>query len=257
MALNFPSSPTNGQVFGDYTYDSTAGGWRSSKLEATGVPAGGTANQLLSKVNSTDYNTQWITAVPIANGGTGSTLGAGLVPVVPTSVVVAAGSASVGAQGLVTFTSATNVNLNGVFTSSFQNYKILFETETSAVPGSTFRLRASGTDASGATDYAWYGYRAISWSGAAGLNGSTGTSSWVVWDTNSGAHVNAMIMDIMRPAEAQKTKMISTGYTFPAGGSIGASYYSGHHKLSTAYDGISFINTAAFTGTMQVLGYAD
>lgn len=32
-ALNFPSSPTNGQVYGDYTYDSTAGVWRATTLQ--------------------------------------------------------------------------------------------------------------------------------------------------------------------------------------------------------------------------------
>ena len=244
MALDFPSSPTNGQIYSNYYYDSTTGAWRANAPLAVGVPLGGAANYVLTKTTATDYDTSWRP-------------GPGLVPVVPTSVVVAAGSASVSAQGLVTFTSATNVNLNGVFTSSFQNYKILFEIETSAIPGSTFRLRASGTDAAGTTDYAWYGSRAISWAGAAGLNGTNGGNAWGIWDTNTGAHVHSMIMDIMRPAEAKLTKMISTGYAFTAAGSIGASYYSGHHKLSTAYDGISFINTAAFTGTMQVLGYAD
>jgi len=72
MALDFPSSPTNGQVFGDYTYDSTAGGWRSSALEATGLPAGGTAGQTLTKNTSTNYDVSWGT-LALANGGTGAT----------------------------------------------------------------------------------------------------------------------------------------------------------------------------------------
>jgi hypothetical protein len=38
-ALNFPSSPTNGQVYENYVYDSTAGVWKRS------VPAG-TINSL-------------------------------------------------------------------------------------------------------------------------------------------------------------------------------------------------------------------
>jgi hypothetical protein len=189
-----------------------------------------------------------------AYGGTGSALGAGLMPVVPTSVVVAAGSASVSAKGFMTFTNATNVNVNGVFTSAFKNYKILFELESANPPGSSIRLRASGVDASGATDYAWYGYRAISWSGAAGLNGTTGGTSWIVWDTVGTATLDSMIMDIMLPAEAKRTKMISTGYIF-SGGNIGTSYYSGHHKLTTSYNSFSFINSTAFNGTMQVLGY--
>ena len=37
-----------------------------------GVPTGGTANQVLAKVNGTDYNTQWVT--PASGGGSGSSL---------------------------------------------------------------------------------------------------------------------------------------------------------------------------------------
>lgn len=178
----------------------------------------------------------------------------GLVPIVPSSVVLAAGSSSVSASGLITLTNATNVSLNGVFSSTYKHYRIIMELETaSAVPGGSVRLRASGTDASGASDYAWMGYRAINWAGAAGLNGTLSGSSWGIWDTSSGATVAAMNMDIMRPADAVMTKMISSGYH--SSNANGASYYSGHHKQATAYDGISYINTTAFNGTIQILGY--
>lgn len=41
MALNFPSSPTDGQVFGNFTYDSARGGWRATPAATTtGLPAG-------------------------------------------------------------------------------------------------------------------------------------------------------------------------------------------------------------------------
>jgi hypothetical protein len=159
MALDFPSSPTNGQVFGDYTYDSTAGGWRSSALEATGLPAGGAANQLLSKVNSTDYNTQWITAVPIANGGTGSTLGAGLVPITPSSVT-GGGTNTINADGSVTLTSSTNTVFNGVFTSAYRNYKVIFSANTTPNFANQQYLRmASGGSVNLTTNYSyvnWY-----------------------------------------------------------------------------------------------------
>jgi hypothetical protein len=72
MALDFPSSPTNGQVFDKYTYDSAAGAWRSSALYSLGVATGGTANQFLTKIDSSNYNTQWSTTLGVANGGTGA-----------------------------------------------------------------------------------------------------------------------------------------------------------------------------------------
>jgi hypothetical protein len=73
MALDFPSSPINGQTFNNYTYDSTAGAWRSSALYSMGLPIGGTANQFLTKIDSSNYNTQWSTTLGVANGGTGAT----------------------------------------------------------------------------------------------------------------------------------------------------------------------------------------
>lgn len=40
MALDFPSSPTNGQSFGAFTYDSSLPGWRSTPEVASGLAAG-------------------------------------------------------------------------------------------------------------------------------------------------------------------------------------------------------------------------
>jgi hypothetical protein len=40
MALDFPSSPSDGDVFGSYTYDATRGAWRATPAPAAGLPAG-------------------------------------------------------------------------------------------------------------------------------------------------------------------------------------------------------------------------
>lgn len=40
VAIDFPSSPTNGQVFGNYTYDSVVGVWRATTQATPGLPAG-------------------------------------------------------------------------------------------------------------------------------------------------------------------------------------------------------------------------
>jgi len=45
--------------------------------DGQGVPTGGTAGQFLAKVNSTDFNTQWSSVLPIANGGTGKSTAGG------------------------------------------------------------------------------------------------------------------------------------------------------------------------------------
>ena len=219
MALDFPANPTNGQTFGSYIYDTSIPGWRN--------------------VNSSE--------------GIGLQFKAGLVPVVPTSVNVTGGSATVSTNGLVTMTNATGISLNGVFTSAYKSYRVLLEIQTaSAVPGGSVRLRASGTDST--SGYAWMGYRAINWAGAAGLNGTSSGSDWGIWDVYSGATVGAATLDIMRPAETTFTKYVSSGYH--GSNAVGSSYYNGHHGANTAYDGLTYTTSVAVTGTFQILGYA-
>lgn len=76
VSATAPTSPNVGDVwfsttegviylyYDGYWVDPTTGG-------AAGVPAGGTANQLLAKVNGSDYNTHWIDAPQsLPTGGT-------------------------------------------------------------------------------------------------------------------------------------------------------------------------------------------
>ena len=72
MALNFPANPQKDEVYTsptgvDYTWDGVR--WNvSSEVgpagpegpAGPGVPTGGSAGQVLAKVDSTDYNTEWV-----------------------------------------------------------------------------------------------------------------------------------------------------------------------------------------------------
>lgn len=40
MAINFPNSPSNGDVFGNYTYDTSIPGWRKTPENSASLPAG-------------------------------------------------------------------------------------------------------------------------------------------------------------------------------------------------------------------------
>ena len=50
----------------------------------------------------------------------------GMKLVVPSSVAVGSGSGSVATQGTVTFSGASSVSINGCFSSTYDNYRILF-----------------------------------------------------------------------------------------------------------------------------------
>jgi hypothetical protein len=256
MALDFPSSPTNGQVFGDYTYDSTAGGWRSSKLEATGVPAGGTANQLLSKVNSTDYNTQWITAVPIANGGTGGTSGAGLVPVVPTSVSSTGGTVSYNsATGKITATgSNTAIVVDGVFSSTYTNYRVVIS-DTVGTDYMSFRSVNAGTVLT-TSSYSWQnlGAQAGVVYSASGFNSAADTRMQM--SAMAGAN-SSRAFDVFAPfISSQNTSIIGHGRWSTASPTMWT--FTGAVNTASTTTGFQlFVVTGTFAATISVYGYKD
>jgi hypothetical protein len=86
-------------------------------------------------------------AMPLTNG---------LVVMTPTSVAkTGTGStATINSDGSVVFDLCTTLSLNGVFTSSYDNYMIVMRATTSlAWPYFNSRLRASGTDNTTASSY--------------------------------------------------------------------------------------------------------
>ena len=250
MALDFPSSPTNGQVFGNYTYDSTAGAWRSSALYSMGLPAGGTANQFLTKIDSTNYNTQWSTTLGVANGGTGVDTGTGMFPIIPTSP---SSGATVGADGLVTFT-ATNGWQVLCFSSAYSRYRIIVD--VSSVTAADYMywrgVNAAGTPITASNYYTGSVYQQ-SGTVAAYDNGNTALSySRVGYMPSDDSHL--LIMDIINPFQTRKTKAIfqstygATGMTNLQGGAI--------YNATTSFSGIRFapLSGGNQTGTMRVFG---
>jgi len=116
----------------------------------------------------------------------------GLVPIVPTSVSINAGSSSFNStSGEITFTGGTTLTVNGVFTSDYANYLVLYVVETtSAACDVVLQLKNSGGTLT--TGYTNYQIQAASGGLSGGLvspalpgfligrsNGTYGTSSTV------------------------------------------------------------------------------
>jgi hypothetical protein len=60
-------------------------------------------------------------------------ISAGLVPIIPTSVSVNSGSASVSANGTINFSGGvTNLRVNGCFSSAYRYYRVMFEIEATS-----------------------------------------------------------------------------------------------------------------------------
>ena len=75
----------------------------------------------------------------------------GLVVMTPTSIASTGtgNSSSIGANGKVTFSSCATLSLNGVFTSSYDNYMVVVRNTSTAVNNMVVRLRVAGADATG------------------------------------------------------------------------------------------------------------
>jgi hypothetical protein len=221
MPLDFPSSPTNGQKYGQYVYDSALPGWRN--------------------VNTTEANTL---------------VQVGMVPIVPTSVAVGSGSATVSSGGLIFFSGATSISINGCFTSAYRNYRVLvtdLQANNPNYPGISMRLRAAGTDA--ASEYWSWGVRAVSSAGITQRGSNATTSIEMVSTIGWGGKYSAINTDVNTPFIATNTTVLSSAVGFDASSALWQNQYCFKND-STSYDGLTFFpSTGNFTGNIKIYGY--
>jgi hypothetical protein len=183
---------------------------------------------------------------PVAFVSNVPTLG-GLVPITPTSISVDSGSGSVATGGEISFSGATAVRVNGVFTSTYKNYRVVANFSASGAADITFRARASGTDLAG-NNYMY-----------AKANSASTTYSIQTYTTNGNlinlARVNgsgfwtATNFDINSPELAQTTQITGQWVDGAFYGNCWASVLT-----LTQYDGFSIFG-ATITGTLKVYGY--
>jgi hypothetical protein len=214
MPLDFPNSPTNGQTFGNYIYDASSPGWRN--------------------VNSSE--------------GIGLQFKSGLVPVVPTSLAVGSGSATVDSNALMTFTGTSSFSVNGCFTSLYRSYSIyILATADAGQRVTNLRLRAGGADNS--TTNWLYGFNIAATTGV-NIPISSGSANLLrVHDVHS---QNAIYnMDIGAPNQSQPTVVSYTG-TYAGNGISGGGIFTG----SNVFDGFTlFLGAGVMSGTAKVYGY--
>ena len=179
----------------------------------------------------------------------------GLVPVIPTSVAVGSGTGSVGATGLVTFSGVSSVSLNGCFTSTYTNYRVMARyTNSSTLVALYCRLRASGTNAT--TNYDTTGFRSFS-NLAVESNGYNTDVSHFANTANVAGAYNGSILDFFGPAEALSTNFISTHSTTESGTAAVRWSASWYNDNQTSYDGFTITPASTtLSGTIMVYGYS-
>jgi hypothetical protein len=180
---------------------------------------------------------------------------AGLAKIVPSSVAVGSGTGSSDAFGNVTFSGCSSVSLNGCFSSAYDNYLVLVSFTGTATSVNMFiRLRASGTDASGAGTYK---FQYIDGSDTS-ITGARNSDNYILVGTSSNTSsmlqsFKVNLYDVFKASptaiQSESQSNINSGYLRFSGGS---------HTVSTSYDGFSiYPGSGNLTGNIEVFGYTQ
>jgi hypothetical protein len=202
----------------------------------------------------------------IASGGTGGTavaeaqdnLRVGLVPISPSSVVVAGAGSSASANdlGKVTFSTATSVSLNDVFSEDYQKYLVVWRVNTSASAFIQMRLRVSGSDVS-TSSYNTAGL-AVRTTAATFTSVSSLGTAFNVSTANSPAQGRASgVLNFDSPFISSQTTIVghSLGHDTTSVYSLSNAF---QHVTAASYTGFSLLaGSGTILGEVQVFGYNE
>ena len=190
------------------------------------------------------------TYAPVAAGA--------LIQIVPTSIATTGGSAtsSISATGAVSFASASAISLNGCFSSTYDNYRLMIS--LSAASADTYlhaRLRASGSDITTSNYNSAVIQAAFGSTTLANDNGGTSQSAWnrFGW-LQAGTLALEVPTDIGSPNLSRYTSFSN----FNSRSGYGHQTAGGTFNATTSADGITIYPlSGTISGTIRVYGYRN
>lgn len=260
MALDFPASPTNGQVYGAYVYDSSLPGWRSKGGAVAATYVSDTAPSGAVKGDMWYRSSDGTTYVYYVDADTSqwveirseiSTAKVGLVPVVPTSISVSSGSASVDTTGLVSATGWGTLKLQGVFTSAYRNYRVILDIQSTSIATEITGDLLTGSTTSGTAYRTWRPITGLTANTNVIYNYNDGVN-WFNMGRSSATYGCLTIADIFAPNVSGTYKRF-LGQTIEYGYQMFPGALNG---TTAAYDGFQLaVSGTATTATVRVYGY--
>ena len=250
-------------------YNSGAGSW-SIATAGTASTVSGTSTTLsqyqASRLIKTAPSTWFVdggagAANAVLKTGTSSTSGtmdfsgsvvkgAGLDLISPTSIANSGGSAT-NTNGSVAYSAVSSVSLNGVFSSTYENYRILVRLTHSASNDTIFRLRVAGVDNTTSN----YIHQRLNASSTSTFPNRATTAYGPVLE---GANTNVWAsLDMTNPFTTEITQWYSYGVG-AATASLENKTLAGVHNVTSSFDGITLYPSAGtITGTIRVYGYRN
>lgn len=178
----------------------------------------------------------------------------GLSLIAPTSIAYS-GTGATSSAGTTSFTACTSVSVNGVFSAAYSNYLIVVDAAASASAYNSvlLRLRASGTDATGAN----YNHQRMSLYNATTNAGRVTSATGLSLGNTGTTRRNLFETTVFQPFVAVSTGFMTRNFANSDSGSTEAFVGFGDHTLSTSYDGLTiYTSTPTITGKLYVYGYS-
>ena len=246
------ASPQEGMI--SYLKDTNSTEYYSGSAWVA-IGGGGLSSPLTTKGDVWGYST---TNARVPVGTNGQILTADSTAATGVAWATAASGAGLTKVSTTTFTGSTAINVNSVFSSTYKNYRIIFDITSTdfANPDVRMYMRASGTNSSTGL----YQERAIEYAGAINPDETNNIGYWFLTTCNQTYQdTNATFFDLHMPYQARPTIML--GNSFSIGGSMARffAFFGGYANNTTVYDGFSIqaSNGAGMDGTVTVYGYSD
>lgn len=184
---------------------------------------GGTTGQVLKKASATQMDFEW--------GSAG-----GLILINTTSMSAVASQ-----------------SFNDVFSTTYDNYRILLNVTATGAADLSLRMRVSGADDTSAN---YQRQKLEVDSTTVSGSKSTGQTSSRFVEINTSDANSLTVIEVMSPFLARPTMYLSSN-SQRSGTTHFMSFLSGAHNVSSSYTGFTIIpNTSTVTGTVSVYGYA-
>jgi hypothetical protein len=205
---------------------------------------------------STSVTASQITSgtLPIAQGGSGAITGSAWVPIVPTGTNFGTGSGSTSALGVVSFTSATNMRIEGIFSAAYDVYEVHFDLTGQAANDYVFVRLSTGSTPNITSSYYNGGVLSQAASAVIWNDGSVvGTYAKIGYSYNDDA--TKIILTVENPySSSRKTSVFYRSVYSATSRSVihGNFLFNG----TTSFDGLHFgpVTSGAQSGSVQVFG---
>jgi hypothetical protein len=157
---------------------------------------------------------------------------------------------------LLWISAVASQSFNNVFTSTYVNYVITFNGTMATGTDFYIRLRKSGTDATGGSDYNYMGYQMIANSATlTGVN-NDGNSLIILGKGTNTIESIGNITTIFAPQVATRRTLFDISNVWYNNTRAESLRFQALHKVQDSYDGFTiFPSAGSLTGSVSVFGF--